>query len=94
MRPVGPPLPGVMVGNKCEYRDGTIETRSEVMLSDAQKLANEMGLGYYETSAANNTGVSAPFEYIAREFYKRYVMFRAVTIALYCFCHIAHLVVH
>jgi transport family protein 27 len=72
MRPVGPPLPGVLVGNKAEYRDGSIDSRSEVQRDDAQKMANEMGLGYYETSAASNQGVEAPFLYIAREFHKRY----------------------
>jgi transport family protein 27 len=72
MRPVGPPLPGVLVGNKCEYRDGTIDSRCEVMKDDAQKMANELGLGYYEASAATNSGVEAPFQYIAREFHKRY----------------------
>ena len=72
MRPVGPPLPGVLVGNKCEFRDGSIDTRSEVPKEEAQKMANELGLGYYETSAATNAGVEAPFQYIAREFYKRY----------------------
>lgn len=72
MRPVGPPLPGVMVGNKCEYRDGAVDTRSEVSKSDAQRLANDMGLGYFEASAANNTGVEEPFQYIAKEFHRRY----------------------
>ena len=72
MRPVGPPLPGVMVGNKCEYRDGSVDTRSEVNKTDAQRLANDMGLGYYESSAATNFGVEDPFHYIAKEFYRRY----------------------
>jgi intraflagellar transport protein 27 len=71
-RPVGPPLPGVMVGNKCEFRDGSIDTRSEVTKDDATKIAHELGVGYYETSAATNTGVDAPFLYIAREFHRRY----------------------
>lgn len=72
MRPVGPPLPGVLVGNKCEYRDEAIDSRCEVQMDDAQKMANELGLGYYEASAATNSGVEAPFQYIAREFHKRY----------------------
>jgi transport family protein 27 len=72
MRPMGPPLPGVMVGNKCEFRDGSIDNRSEVNKQDAQRFANEMGLGYYEASAANNLGIEAPFQYIAREFHRRY----------------------
>ena len=72
MRPVGPPLPGVLVGNKSEYRDGSVDSRCEVPKDDAQKMANELGLGYYEASAATNSGVEAPFQYIAREWYKRY----------------------
>jgi transport family protein 27 len=72
MRPVGPPLPGVMVGNKCEFRDGAVDARSEVSKADAQRLAHDLGLGYFETSAANNSGVEDPFMYIAREFHRRY----------------------
>jgi len=72
MRPVGPPMPGVLVGNKCEYRDGSVDSRSEVSKQDAQRFANDAGLGYFETSAANNVGVEAPFQYIAREFHRRY----------------------
>jgi hypothetical protein len=47
----GTTIPGVLVGNKCEYRDGTIDTRAEVVREEAERHAAEMGLAYFETSA-------------------------------------------
>eukprot|EP01041_Mallomonas_annulata_P008888 gene8888-18401_t len=71
-RPSGPRLGGVLVGNKADYRDGTSDSRAEVVREDAQRLASELGLSYFETSAANNTDVEAPFRAVAEQFYQRY----------------------
>jgi len=66
-------LIGTLVGNKCEFRsDLTLDSRAEVGLSEGQKTASELGLKYFETSAASNINVDEPFQYIANEFYKRY----------------------
>eukprot|EP00428_Durinskia_dybowskii_P078935 CAMPEP_0170355378 /NCGR_PEP_ID=MMETSP0117_2-20130122/612_1 /TAXON_ID=400756 /ORGANISM="Durinskia baltica, Strain CSIRO CS-38" /LENGTH=205 /DNA_ID=CAMNT_0010609415 /DNA_START=68 /DNA_END=685 /DNA_ORIENTATION=+ len=65
-------LIGVFVGNKCEFRDGSIDSRAEVDLLEAKEMAESMGMPYFETSAANNINVEAPFQYIAEEFYRRY----------------------
>lgn len=42
---------GVLVGNKCELRDGTTESRAEVTKDEAAHAASELGLAYFETSA-------------------------------------------
>lgn len=54
VRPVGPAIMGVLVGNKNEFRDGTIDSRAEVRMEDAQKLANDLGLRYFECSAVSS----------------------------------------
>uniref|UniRef100_A0A7S3M1Q0 Uncharacterized protein n=1 Tax=Spumella elongata TaxID=89044 RepID=A0A7S3M1Q0_9STRA len=68
----GVPLVGAFVGNKCEFRDGSIDSRAEVDILEAKETAESLGMTYFETSAANNIGVDAPFQYIAEEFYRRY----------------------
>jgi len=72
LRPMGPPLLGTLVGNKCELRDGQIDTRAEVVREDASRMAQDLGLAYFETSASSHINVDAPFKFIAEEFYKRY----------------------
>ena len=47
----GPPLSGVLVGNKCEFRDGTVDSRAEVAREDGERFASELGLAYFESSA-------------------------------------------
>ncbi len=42
---------GVLVGNKSDLRDGTIDSRAEVMSSDAKNLSAGLGLQFFETSA-------------------------------------------
>ena len=69
----GPKFIGVLVGNKCDHRDGAIDTRAEVIQDDAATFGKQLDLEYFETSAATNTKVDEPFQYIATEFYKRYV---------------------
>jgi len=61
-----------MVGNKCEFRDDITDSRAEVSKDDAKKLATELGVLYYEVSAANNINIEDPFKRIAEEFYNRY----------------------
>lgn len=68
----GSPILGALVGNKCEFRDGAVDTRAEVTKEEAQRLANELGMQYFECSAASNINVEAPFKQIAAEFYRRY----------------------
>lgn len=69
-RPTGPPIIGCMVGNKADLRDDTL-SRAEVPRDDGVRFASDMGVAYFEASAANNTDVDAPFAHIAKEFYKR-----------------------
>lgn len=64
---------GVLIGNKADFRDeGGLDSRAEVSLEEGQGAANELGLKYFETSAATNNGVEEPFRFLAEEFYKRY----------------------
>lgn len=53
MRDVGPQIFGALVGNKSEFRDGASDTRAEVSTEDAQKVARELFLNYFEASAVN-----------------------------------------
>ena len=63
---------GVMVGNKRDFRsDEGDDSRAEVEGALATKQAADMGLQYFEASAAANEGVEEPFRYIAQEFYAR-----------------------
>ena len=71
-RPSGPQILGLMVGNKCEFREDITDSRAEVNKDDAKKLATELGVLYYEVSAANNINIEEPFKRIAEEFYNRY----------------------
>jgi intraflagellar transport protein 27 len=71
-RTSGPRMVGCIVANKCEYRDGTVDSRAVVTEDEGRALATEMGLSYFETSASQNIDVDAPFKFIATEFHKRY----------------------
>lgn len=63
---------GALVGNKADYRDGPPPTRAEIGRSDAVKMAADLRLPYFETSAADNKAIEEPFNFIAKEFYKKY----------------------
>eukprot|EP01034_Spumella_vulgaris_P022997 gene22997-29183_t len=65
-------LIGALVGNKAEYRDGSLDSRAEVTVEEATAMAGSIGVPYFETSAANNLGVEDTFRYFAEEFHKRY----------------------
>jgi transport family protein 27 len=47
------PIIGAVVGNKCEFRDGTIESRADVIKEDANRLAADLGCAYFECSAVS-----------------------------------------
>ena len=49
----GAPLIGAVVGNKCDFRDGSLESRAEVGLSEARSVAEAMGMKHFETSAVS-----------------------------------------
>lgn len=44
-------LIGVLVGNKSDFRDGTSDSRAEVVKEDAQRFSKDNGFKYFETSA-------------------------------------------
>jgi len=62
----------VLVCNKNDLRDGTIDSRAEITSSDGKSIASGLGAAFFETSAALNNGVEAPFKHIAEEFMRRY----------------------
>lgn len=41
----------VLVGNKADYRDGSADSRAEVVKEDAQRCAKELNAKYFEVSA-------------------------------------------
>ena len=50
-------IPIILVGNKCDLED-----YRQVHYSDAQRLAEEWGVKYFETSAKNKTNINRIFE--------------------------------
>lgn len=73
MRPTGQRMLGVLVGNKADFReDTTMDSRAEITRDEGMGAAKELGLKYFETSAATNSNVEEPFKYLAEEFYNRY----------------------
>mmetsp|Transcript_8884 Transcript_8884/g.8964 ORF Transcript_8884/g.8964 Transcript_8884/m.8964 type:complete len:227 (-) Transcript_8884:1020-1700(-) len=65
-------LEGVLLGNKSDYRDGTSDSRAEVVREDAVRLAQELKLTHFECSALGNTNIEEPFKFLAEQFYERY----------------------
>jgi len=57
----------VLVGNKCDVE----EAAREVSRAEAEALANEYNLAYFETSAKANLGVSEAFERITSDVVQR-----------------------
>ena len=47
----GAPLIGAFVGNKCDFRDGSLDSRAEVGVSEARAVAEAAGMKHFETSA-------------------------------------------
>lgn len=54
VRTGGSKLIGVLVGNKSDQRDGTIDSRSEVTPEAAEAFAKQLNLPYFEASAVRN----------------------------------------
>lgn len=58
-RPIGPQLIGVMVGNKCDFRNtaeaggNTADSRVQVSKQDGMQTAQSLDLTYFETSAVS-----------------------------------------
>lgn len=47
---------GVLIGNKCEYRTegvATGDSRADVLYEDGARVAEELGLAYFETSCVS-----------------------------------------
>lgn len=51
----GPAPISVLIGNKTDLRDGTIDSRAEVTHTEAKNLAAGLGLRYFETSAVSGS---------------------------------------
>jgi transport family protein 27 len=83
----GVALIGAFVGNKCEFRDGSIDSRAEVGMQEGRESAEVQGMAYFETSAANNINVEEPFQYIAHEFYKRSIPSHSIVYIVYMTLH-------
>ncbi len=65
-------IPGVLVANKVDLREGGINARSQVDSNEGLHLAQACGLEYFEVSAATGRDVDRPFEYIASQFHQNY----------------------
>ncbi|GMH50103.1 hypothetical protein TrRE_jg4693, partial [Triparma retinervis] len=65
----GGPLPGVLVANKIDLREGGINARAVVDSQEGLNLAQQMGLEYFETSAMTGRDVDRPFNYMASQFH-------------------------
>lgn len=62
-------IPCVLLANKTDLREGN---RDAISTADGQEMADRGDMQYFECSAQQNTGVEAPFSYIADWFYKKY----------------------
>eukprot|EP00756_Hemistasia_phaeocysticola_P038457 Hpha_TRINITY_DN16758_c0_g2::TRINITY_DN16758_c0_g2_i1::g.79084::m.79084/K07934/IFT27, RAYL, RABL4; intraflagellar transport protein 27 len=66
-RKQGPPLPGVLVANKSDLED-----RQEVLEIQGEKLAQSLGLDFFQVSALRSINLNTPFEHVARLFARAY----------------------
>ncbi|TYZ69388.1 hypothetical protein PybrP1_004737 [[Pythium] brassicae (nom. inval.)] len=62
-------IPGVLIANKTDLRENN---RDAISAKDAEDFCERNDFKYFETSAQQNTGIEAPFAYIAEWFYKKY----------------------
>ena len=67
------PLPGVLVANKTDLREGGLSSRAVVDASEGLALAQANGLEYFETSALTGRDVERPFNFVASQFHGNYV---------------------
>ncbi len=56
----------VLVGNKCDKEERQVSTEQ------GQKLADEKGIKFFETSAKTNENVKEMFEYLTNEIFRNY----------------------
>jgi len=72
--PNAPPLPGVLVANKVDLRGepGDYSARAVVTPAMGVALAKQLGLEYFEASAALQQGATDPFHFMAYQFHKKY----------------------
>lgn len=53
MQNTGVSLITALVANKCEFRDGSIDSRAEVAQREGKEYADSLGMAYFETSAVS-----------------------------------------
>ena len=68
----GGPLPGLLVANKVDLREGGINARGVVDSQEGLNLAQANGLEYFECCAATGRDVERPFQFIASQFHQNY----------------------
>ena len=66
------PLPGVLVANKIDLREGGINSRAVVDSQEGLQLAQQAGLEYFECSAMTGRDVERPFNFIASQFHQNH----------------------
>ena len=67
-----PSLPGVLVANKIDLREGGINSRAVVESAEGLAMAQSCGLEYFECSAQTGRDVDRPFNYMASQFHGNY----------------------
>ena len=65
-------LPGLLVANKVDLREGGINSRAEVDSQEGLAFAQANGLEYFECSASTGKEVDLPFHFIASQFHQRH----------------------
>jgi len=68
----GGQLPGILVANKIDLREGGINSRAVVDSNEALHLAQQNNLEYFECSAFTGRDVEKPFNFLAMNFYNNY----------------------
>lgn len=60
-------IPGVLIGNKAD-----LDQRRQVTEEDAQEVARELKMEYFECSAKANEGIEIPFKHLGEKFHEIY----------------------
>tara|TARA_B110000971_G_C19884592_1_gene442354 strand:- start:83 stop:568 length:486 start_codon:yes stop_codon:yes gene_type:complete len=68
----GGPLPGLLVANKIDLREGGINSRAEVDSQEGLNFAQNNKLEYFECSALTGRDVERPFNFIASQYHMSY----------------------
>ncbi|CAM9410934.1 unnamed protein product [Choristocarpus tenellus] len=64
------PLPGVVLANKVDLREGGVNSRAVVNTQEGHQFARDNDLEYFEVSAATGRGVEASFDHMALQFHQ------------------------